>query len=224
YDQLGTVGNLGRIGKIEHLFSKLEDDRIEELKAAYSGNQASRNKENSGMEEQQQEEKKDIAQDFADKVALTVAKIVEVERHPKGEFLYILQVDTGAQEPTQIVSSIVPYYKEEELLGQHIILVQNLKPANFRSVKSRGMLLAASDPAAPEHTTCEVLFAPQFEVGTQLLPQGTEMPESRKQLKADVFFDFNLVSEDGVVKIDGRPIGSGGQLLTAKVYLNGEIG
>ena len=224
YDQLGTVGNLGRIGKIEHLFSKLEDDRIEELKAAYSGNQASRNKENSGMEEQQQEVKKDIAQDFADKVALTVAKIVEVERHPKGEFLYILQVDTGAQEPTQIVSSIVPYYKEEELLGQHIILVQNLKPANFRSVKSRGMLLAASDPAAPEHTTCEVLFAPQFEVGTQLLPQGTEMPESRKQLKADVFFDFNLVSEDGVVKIDGRPIGSGGQLLTAKVYLNGEIG
>ena len=224
YEQLGTIDGLGKINPIEHLFTKLEDERIEELRVAYSGTQDSRKKESQKVEDVQKEETIDIAQEFANKVTLTVAKIVEIERHPKGEFLYILQVNTGAEENTQIVSSIVPYYKEEELLGQNIILVQNLKPANFRSVKSRGMLLAASDPTKEEHSTCEVIFAPQFEVGTQLIPQGTVAPESRTQLKADIFFSFKLVSEDGVVKIDGKPIGTEDEVLTVKKYLNGDIG
>ena len=101
-----------------------------------------------------------VAATFAEKVTLRVSRIAEIEKHPNGDKLYILQLDTGSEEPTTIVSSIVPFYKEEELLGRNIVLVQNLKPANFRGVRSRGMLLAASDKEAEFHETCEVIFRP----------------------------------------------------------------
>lgn len=221
YEMLGSLDGIGRLQKIEHLFVKLDDDRIEELKIKYSGTQASRNEERTVQEK---EEQVSIEQQFANKVALKVAKIEEVEQHPGGERLYIIQLNTGSPEPTQIVSSIVPYYTKEELLGQNIILVENLKPANFRGVKSRGMLLAASDPTKEEHSTCEVIFAPQFEVGTQLHPFGTELPETRTQLKADVFFSYNMYSEEGIVKVNETTIGSGETPLTVSTYLNGEIG
>ncbi len=217
FSALGQDEGLGRIGTIEHLFSKLEDERIEELRNTYKGTQEHR------MEEKKETEIS-IAQDFAARVSLKAGKIVEIEKHPRGEFLYILQLDTGKEETTQIVSSIVPYYKEEELLGRSIVLVENLKPANFRGEKSRGMLLAASDPEAEAHTTCEVIFADDFAPGTSFLPEGTEEPEERKQLKADIFFDFNLVSRNGTVQIDGAAIGAEGKSLQVHTYLNGEIG
>ncbi|MEA5031838.1 MAG: methionine--tRNA ligase, partial [Sphaerochaeta sp.] len=142
-----------------------------------------------------------------------------------GDKLYIIQVDTGSEEPTTIVSSIVPYYEKDALLNRNIVLVQNLKPANFRGVKSRGMLLAASDPKAEPYTTCEVIFADQFAVGTELNPEGTDVPqEPRSQVKADQFFALPLYTECGVVKIDGRPIGAQGAMLSVTRYLDGEVG
>ncbi len=159
-------------------------------------------------------------------MTLKVSKIVDVQRHPNGDKLYIIQVDTGAEEPTTIVSSIVPYYTEEQLHGKNIVLVQNLKPANFRGVKSRGMLLAASDrDEAVPHSTCEVLFADQYPIGTELLPEGFDAPENpRSQVKADQFFSLRLYTENGVVKIDGKPIQAEGKALVATTYVNGEVG
>ena len=222
YNMLGTKEGIGDLQEIEHLFAKLEDDRIEELRLKYSGTQASREQERNIMEETI--ESVSTAQDFSNRVALKVAKIAEVEQHPGGERLYIIQLDTGSPEPTQIVSSIVPYYTKDELLGKNIILVENLKPANFRGVKSRGMLLAASDPTQEEHSTCEVIFAPQYPVGTLLHPFGTDLPATRTQLKADIFFSFKLYSEDGLVKVDNTILGHDEIPLTVNTYLNGDIG
>ena len=217
YEMLATDEGIGELKQIEHLFSRLEDERIEQLRNTYKGKQDT-------QMEQETVEQVSIAQDFANRVSLIAGKIVEIERHPKGEFLYIIQLDTGKEEHTQIVSSIVPYYSEQELLGRTIILVENLKPANFRSVKSRGMLLAASDRDAEPHTTCEVIFADDVAPGTAFLPEGSEAPEQRKQLKADVFFGFNLISEDGIVKIDGKPVAADGNALKVHTYVNGDIG
>lgn len=70
--------------------------------------------------------------------------------------LYILTLDCGDEEPRQIVSSIVPFYKPEELQDKHIVLVYNLKPANFRGVRSNGMLLAASEAVSEGETTAQM--------------------------------------------------------------------
>ncbi len=137
----------------------------------------------------QKEDQVGLAEQFASRVILKVAKITNVEKHPRGDKLYILTLDVKEEEPRTIVSSIVPYYKEEELQDQNIVLVSNLKPANFRGEKSYGMLLAASDPDAEEHSTCEVLFAPQFEVGSVLTPEGfSPVEEKLPYVKADHFF------------------------------------
>lgn len=168
-----------------------------------------------------------VAERFSRKVILKVSKIIKVEQHPGGSLLYILTLDTGdGEEPRQIVSSIVPFYRPEELLGKNIVLVYNLKPANFRGVRSNGMLLAASDPDTPEdQETCEVLFAPQFEPGTILEPEGFSVPEEKLcYVKPDKFFEMPLRTRDGFVEIDGKRLTADGKYLTASVYKNGNVG
>ncbi len=181
--------------------------------------------ETSQNQSQQIELQENIPEQFRDKVVLKVSKIIKVEQHPGGTMLYILTLDCGDEEPRQIVSSIVPFYKPEELQDKHIVLVYNLKPANFRGVRSNGMLLAASEAADEEHETCEVLFAPEFAVGTQLEPEGLEPPEEKLcYVKSDKFFSFPLITKDGFVELAGKKIGAEGKFLTASVYKNGVVG
>lgn len=230
WSDLGKFEGISEIGEIELLFTKLEHERIEELRIKYKGSQAEREekkrKEDKKMESK--EETLSMAQEFADRVDLVVSKIVEVEKHPEGDKLYILKLDTGDEDDTdrQIVSSIVPYYNAEELLNRNIVLVRNLKPAKFRGVKSRGMLLAASEKDDKDHETCEVLFADELEVGTTLLPEGTTAPQkARFYVKGSKFFAMPMKTEDGVVKVDSKALKSeDGKEITAKVYVNGEVG
>lgn len=172
-----------------------------------------------------EQEQVSLAEQFRSKVILKVAKIIQVEQHPGGTMLYILTLDCGDEEPRQIVSSIVPFYKPEELQDKNIVLVYNLKPANFRGVRSNGMLLAASEAGDENHETCEVLFAPQFEPGTILEPEGLEPPtEKLCYVKPDKFFAMPMYTKDGYVEIDGKKIGSDGKYVTAQTYKNGTVG
>ena len=250
WSDLGDFSKEIKVGEVSLLFTKLEDSRIEELRIRYSGSQAEREERkmeeknnNTNMDKaaekaakkeaaraallaaQEAEANKSVAQKFADKVKLTVSKITKVEHHPNGDILYILNLDTGEADPRTIVSSIVPYYKEEELLGHNIVLVNNLKPANFRGVKSNGMLLAVQDPDAPEHTTCEVIFADDIPAGTNLVPEGLENPSEMNYVKPDHFFDLPLYTEGGVLMVDGHKLVSAeGKTVSSKKYLNGPVG
>ncbi len=228
------------VGKTDYLFTKLEDSLIDVLKIRYSGTQAERQEKK--MEDTKEskketakaaaeaariaEEQKSIAQKFAEKVILKVSKIVEISKHPDGDFLYILKLDTGEGEKRTIVSSIVAYYSPEELLNRNIVLVSNLKPANFRGVKSCGMLLAAQDENAEEHTTCEVLFADSIPHGTNIVPEGFSNPEGQlSYVKPDQFFSMPLYIEEGILMIDGhRFITSDGKYVRSRRYLNGPVG
>lgn len=113
-----------RIDKTEELF-KVEDEAVENT--------------------QEEERKGIITIDELDKVELKVGQIKEVEKVAKSKKLYKLQVDVGEKELRTIVSGLVPYYKEEELLGKQVVVVTNLQPAKLCGVESNGMLLAAGD-------------------------------------------------------------------------------
>jgi methionyl-tRNA synthetase len=239
WKRLGDFSGISEIGEIELLFTKLEDAQVDALRERFAGSQderAEKEKTNAASQktEQKTEKKMDqkesaaeesIAQQFSSKVILKVATIANVEKHPRGDKLYILTLDCKEEESRTIVSSIVPYYSAEELQGKNIVLVSNLKPANFRGVKSYGMLLAASDPDDHDHSTCEVLFAPQFEAGTVLEPEGFVQPEGKlSYVKADHFFAMPIYTEDGIVKVDGKAIGADGVYLRAEKYVNGPVG
>ena len=93
------------------------------------------------------------------KLEMKVGKVMEAEKVPKTEKLYKLRVDVGCK-TIQIVSSIAPYYSQEELKGKKIVVLTNLKPASFGGEASEGMLLCAES----EKTDKCVLISPEKDV------------------------------------------------------------
>ena len=75
------------------------------------------------------------------KVDLRVATVTACEPMPKADKLLKLQVDLG-YEQRQVVSGIAKFYTAEELVGQKVIVVANLKPVKLRGELSQGMILA----------------------------------------------------------------------------------
>ena len=75
------------------------------------------------------------------KVDLRVATVTACEPMPKADKLLKLQVDLG-YEQRQVVSGIAKFYSAEELVGQKVIVVANLKPVKLRGELSQGMILA----------------------------------------------------------------------------------
>ena len=63
-----------------------------------------------------------------------------------------------------------------------------------------------------------------FETGAILEVEGFDPPQTDiPYVKADLFFSFELYAEDGVVKVDGRPIGKEGRQIKTVKYLNGPV-
>ncbi|MBT9555887.1 MAG: methionine--tRNA ligase subunit beta, partial [Myxococcales bacterium] len=83
--------------------------------------------------------------DFA-KIDLRVALVVEAERVPKSDKLLKLQVDLGGTR-RQIVAGIGLTYTPEALVGQHLVVVANLKPRKLFGLESQGMVLAGKSGA-----------------------------------------------------------------------------
>lgn len=100
------------------------------------------------------------------KLNMKVGKIIEVQRIPKTEKLYKLQVDIGSEKPIQIITSLVPYYAENELKNQKIIVLVNLRPTKFAGELSQGMLLCAEKNDGSE---CVLLTVQKdIEIGTPI--------------------------------------------------------
>ena len=231
WNDIGKTEGTLEVGSVELLFEKLEDERIKSLKEKYSGSQQEREErkaeEGNGeiKMEDNAEKKETLAEEFSRRVILKVSKIVDVEKHPNGDKLYILKLDCGEAEPRQIVSSIVPYYTIDELMGRNIVLVSNLKPANFRGVKSYGMLLAASAPDDETHSTCELIWADDIAPGTVLKYEGEgEVEKVTTYIKPDHFFALPMKTIDGYVTIEGKKLGADGHFLRVEKYVNGNVG
>ncbi|MSV23787.1 methionine--tRNA ligase [Selenomonas sp. WCA-380-WT-3B 3/] len=134
----GTPNDL-RVGKPEQLFP-----RIEVEKEAPASPEPVRKSGKKTAEPASRLPDGVIGMEEFGKVKLRVAEILTAEPVPKADKLLKLTVSLGA-ETRQVVSGIAPYYRPEELIGRHVVLVANLKPAKLRGVRSEGMVLAAAD-------------------------------------------------------------------------------
>lgn len=77
---------------------------------------------------------------------IRVGKIVEIAKHPEADSLYVEKVDVGEPSgPRTIVSGLVKFCTEENLLNRHVIVLCNLKPRPLKGIASHGMLLCASN-------------------------------------------------------------------------------
>jgi methionyl-tRNA synthetase len=222
WDSIGKAEGADRILKCEVLFAKLEDDRIACLRERYSGSQKER-------EEKKEEESpapplpaEPPELRFPKTMDLRVAKILKIERHPKADKLYIETLDIAGEERV-IVSGLVPFYKEEELLNKHIIAAYNLKPAKLRGVESRGMLLAASDHLPDGSERVEVLDASGVPTGTRVTIEGGADGTPPQEIDIDTFFSIPLEVTDNRVLINGKALLLDGKPLRTSLIGKGEV-
>jgi methionyl-tRNA synthetase len=238
WSALGDTSVRLSLGDPEILFKQLDDTLIENLRQRFSGSQAERaNRDNADAKQTadpapklskaekiaRQDEGLSLEERFTKRVELRVARITAIERHPDAEKLYVETLDDGSGEPRQIVSGLVPYYREEELLNRNIILVANLKPVKLRGVKSNGMLLAASSKSDGTQRL-EVIFADDASPGDQVSIAGSEAAGARDRIDIDTFFDIPIRAEAGTVKVGETALSAAGrELITAEVK-DGEVG
>ncbi len=123
----------------EILFSRIEDNVIEEQIGKLGVKELARDTNNIILEEPTNL----ISIDEFFATQLKTAKIIHVEKMPKSKKLLKLQVEIGNIK-RQILSGIAEFYTPEELIGEVVVVVFNLKPAKLMGELSEGMLLAAN--------------------------------------------------------------------------------
>ncbi|MGF0468109.1 methionine--tRNA ligase [Lysinibacillus fusiformis] len=149
WDTIETFGNTipANIKVVEKgipIFPRLES----EVEIAYIREEMRGSVKTSQEEEVSSETKSDenpeipeITIDDFMKIDLRVATVTACETVPKADKLLKLQVDLG-YEQRQVVSGIAKFYSPDELIGQKVIVVANLKPVKLRGELSQGMILA----------------------------------------------------------------------------------
>jgi aminoacyl tRNA synthase complex-interacting multifunctional protein 1 len=85
------------------------------------------------------------------KMEFKVGVITKVWVHEKADKLYCEEIDCGeATGPRQIASGLRPFFTLEQMLGQRLLVVSNLKAKNLVGFKSHGMVLCAAAPNADD--------------------------------------------------------------------------
>jgi methionyl-tRNA synthetase len=252
WQDVGRLSGLEKVLRSEVLFTKLEDDVVAALRDRYSGSQKERAarqddaraaaapkiaKPEPAPTAKSAEPKvfpfadRPVEERFARLLDLRVAKIVKIERHPKADKLYVETLDDGSGQERVIVSGLVPFYREEELVGKHIVLANNLKPAKLRGVESRGMLLAASrrgesaEGQPPAREACEVLDAGDAAPGTRILLEGQDPAiEAAAEIDVDTFFSVPLQARGGAAIAGGARLLANERPFVLTRVPEGEIG
>lgn len=98
------------------------------------------------------------------RIDLRIGKIVDVQKHPDADSLYLEKIDLGEATPRTIVSGLVKFVPIEEMQNRTLVVMCNLKPAKMRGVTSEGMVMCASTPEK-----VELLIAPAGSVPGDLV-------------------------------------------------------
>lgn len=134
-----------QINKPEQLFPRIEiEEEKPEAKKEVKENKKAKKEEPKAPEKAKENEDGMIGIEDFSKIDLRVVEILAAEPVPKTDKLMKIQVSLGDEERTVVSAGIAKHYKPEDLIGKHVVLVANLKPAKLRGVMSHGMLLAAS--------------------------------------------------------------------------------
>jgi len=184
-----------KLGTAKPLFQKLDDKQISEFKGKFS------------------EGKKES---HLNHLELTVGKILKVEPHPDADKLFIEQLDMGGS-TRQIVSGLRSYYSEEELVGKHVVVITNLRPATIRGVKSEGMLLAAENKK-----DVGVIEAPNSSPGSSVFGKQPHTPAA-KEITIDDVAKVTMIAKDNRVLADDEMLQTDSETLSVDKGIDGKV-
>ncbi len=165
-----------KIGHVEPLFKKIEDNHIEDFERKYLP------------------KSEEVPAKF--NLDIRVGKIVSVANHPNADKLYVAEVDIG-EEKRQVVAGLKEHYTADELKDKTVALLANLKPAKIRGVESRGMILAADDGKNVK------LLEPKGKPGDAVYVGA---PAKAGEIEFSEFIKTEMLIENGRVLYSGKPL------------------
>lgn len=93
-----------------------------------------KNENKGGKKNQNQAKKKNVGPNVDQpdicKLEFKVGQITKVWVHPDADKLYCEEIDCGEESPRQIASGLRPHYTLEQMQGQRLLVVSNLKVRN----------------------------------------------------------------------------------------------
>jgi len=137
-----------KIGKVKHLFQKVEDEVVAKEVAALEARAAEAAKAAGGGAKAEIEAvpiKPEVEFDDFMKLDVRIARVAAAEPVPKADKLLKLDLELAGGERRTVVSGIKAWYAPERLVGRQVVYLANLKPRKLRGVVSQGMVLAAND-------------------------------------------------------------------------------
>lgn len=233
WSDLGNTTGLSEIGETAVYFTPMDQKTMLAFRAKFAGSQTERKEGGKAEKNQKKQEKKTEPEVlpaekqpefFAKNIQLKVAKIVSVERNPDSDKLYIEHLDDGSGTDRVIQSGLVPYLKESELLGKHVIIADNLAPRKMRGIESRGMLLAADYKDADGKDCVEPITAPWAAPGTKVILEGDDAnAEKPSEISADTFFQIAINVVNKNVEIGGKKLMADGKVIFTEFTENGGV-
>lgn len=120
------------------------------------------------------------------KVELRVGRILECEKHPEADKLYLEKIDVGEDEPRTVISGLVDFIPLDQMIGATVVAVCNLKPSKLVGIMSHAMVLCASNE---DHTAVELVTPPpEAAPGERIVVEGLEIGPHVKVIKKSKFF------------------------------------
>lgn len=86
----------------------------------------------------------------ASRLDLRVGRIIDVQKHPDADSLYVEQIECGEEKPRTVVSGLVKFVPLDQMKDRLVVILCNLKPAKMRGVLSEAMVMCASTPEKVE--------------------------------------------------------------------------
>lgn len=122
-------------------------------------------------------QKQQAAQPTISNLDIRVGRIVQVERHPQADTLYVEKIDVGEPEPRTIISGLVKYMKEDELKDRLVLVLCNLPAKAMRGIASNGMVLASSITSESGEATVKLIDPPSGCVAGEVVSFADEVPQ-----------------------------------------------
>ncbi|KAL0830663.1 hypothetical protein ABMA28_002800 [Loxostege sticticalis] len=146
----------------------------------------SNKKEKKEKEVKKTKEKPTESNDAVDvrKLDFRIGKIIEINKHPDADSLYVEKIDCGETNPRTVVSGLVNHVPIDEMKDRIVMVLCNLKPVKMRGVTSEAMVMCASSPEK-----VEVLIPPSEAIPGDLVTcEGyPREPEAQLNPKKKIF-------------------------------------
>ncbi|CAK1585510.1 unnamed protein product [Parnassius mnemosyne] len=117
------------------------------------------------------------------KLDFRIGKIVEINKHPDADSLYVEKIDCGEENPRTVVSGLVNHVPIDEMRDKLVMVLCNLKPVKMRGITSEAMVMCASSDKV------EVLIPPNGAIPGDLVHcEGyPREPEAQLNPKKKIF-------------------------------------